>query len=412
MKNKYSPIGLDIGRTAIRAIQLCRRGVRLEVQSALESRYDDDFIVKAFDGEDETYQTYISEQLGGLIRRGGFVGSNVVMHCPSDKLDIRPIDLPIGSASLDRRAVLGALRLKMATHLPFDIEQGVFDYFVLGQNSDSNVTTFMAVTADGDWIKQRINIAHSLGLQCIAVDAHPCVLARLLDHIIADTPVRNDDVAPVAQLQQGDTNSVVSNKLQGVLDIGYSGSTLIVLKSGIPVFCRRFALGGKELSDVLVQRLAVSYKQAENLKLTYGFDSHARRLRLVEQGATDNTAVALAPGGPEEAYDAPASQHAEISKTIYTALQGELSDYVKGLTRALNYVISENSGSSLEKILLCGSAGHTRNIDHFLGKEFELPVEILSHPLLGEIIEYLPTTRAFTGTWATALGLALREVTS
>ena len=103
-------------------------------------------------------------------------------------------------------------------------------------------------------------------------------------------------------------------------------------------------------------------------------------------------------------------QDLEIGKTIFAALQNDLGDYVEGLTRSLNYVITDCQGANLQKILLAGAAAHTRNLDQYLAEQFGLPVQIILHPVLTEIVHSLPETRAQSGNWTTALGLALKQM--
>ena len=90
-------------------------------------------------------------------------------------------------------------------------------------------------------------------------------------------------------------------------------------------------------------------------------------------------------------------------------MQAELNTFVEGLIRTLNYIIAEHRQARLEKIILCGSAAHTMNLDRYLVEQFELPVELISHYLLDDIVSYLPPTRANAGSWATAMGLALAK---
>ena len=57
--------------------------------------------------------------------------------------------------------------------------------------------------------------------------------------------------------------------------------------------CRRFQLGGKELTEILSQHLCVNYEQAERLKIKFGLDCDSRRLRFSQSSSTQSaTAVA------------------------------------------------------------------------------------------------------------------------
>jgi Tfp pilus assembly PilM family ATPase len=82
---------------------------------------------------------------------------------------------------------------------------------------------------------------------------------------------------------------------------------------------------------------------------------------------------------------------------------------VEGLIRSLNYVINEQNGVPLEKIILCGAASHLQNFDVFLAEQFSISVERYSHPLLDDLMKCMPASRAFSGRWTTALGLALAK---
>ena len=96
-----------------------------------------------------------------------------------------------------------------------------------------------------------------------------------------------------------------------------------------------------------------------------------------------------------------------VGRTMFAVSKNELVDWGEGLSRSLNYVINEHRASQVRKILLCGSAAHTCNLAEFLSDEFDFPVELLTHPLLDQITALLPSSRSCSGTWSTALGLAI-----
>jgi len=421
LTKNYLPIGLDWGSTALRAVQLFRNGSAqrdhqdtLHVHAALEIPFPDGFIAgpDSFDAaalpiadppvtqterdksdsiptEDRNIDEKWRASLTRLIDRGGFIGRRVVLNCPLEKMDVRPVTLPAPPTGLPREAVLGAVKLQIAGHLSFPLEQAVFDYVLVDQNVHKGQITVLAFATDSAWITHRIDLLRSLGLQCVAVDAIPCTLTRLAQYNNHNRE-QTDDI------------------LTGILDVGFSGSTLVVCGPRGPIFCRSFQLGGKELTQVLAQRLMIDGQLAEKLKIAYGIDSRPRRLRISDaredktdfRSAQSGTAVAVA-------ENETAQTDTDISKTIFAALQTDLNEYVEALIRTLNYVIAEQSNARLDRILLSGSAGVMGNLDQFLNEYFELPVVHIAHPLLDEITRYLPSTRCNIGSWTTALGLAL-----
>jgi len=446
IRRKYWPIGLDLGSTAMRAVQLARAketpvlhaaleltapyplqadpllpeeaGPLYETEPSAPSESDPNLPGRPRPEQkdhNETEDAQLCEQLKRLIARGGFIGREVVLNCPADRLDLRPISLPGTAGELPRDAVIGAIKLQIAEHLPFPADQAVVDYFPIRHDTGQPNLHVMAISADGSWIRRKLQLVQSAGLFCHRVDALPCALARLVCQTEQNTQrVQGPEAAQTQSTRENQSqtaqNEMKNEPLDAILDIGFAGSTLIVLKKRQPVFARRFPFGGKTLTETLAQRLAVDFSHAERLQSTIGIDCRARQLQLAQIAAPAQYESHL--GGQTWATDdaehsRPHDNQPEIAKTIYAALQADLADYVEGLTRSLNYIINEQRGAVLQRIILCGSAAHLKNLDSFLAQQFPLPVHYCRHPLIKQITELLPPTRICPGAWTTALGLAL-----
>ncbi|MCK4628690.1 MAG: pilus assembly protein PilM, partial [Sedimentisphaerales bacterium] len=294
LTKNYLPIGLDWGSTALRAVQLFRNGSSqrdhqdtLHVHAALETPFPDGFVAEP-DSFDAT------ESLKRLIDRGGFIGRGVILNCPLEKMDVRPVTLPSPPTGLPREAVLGVIKLQIAGHLSFPLERAVFDYVLVDQNDRKGQITVLAFATDSAWITRRIDLLRSLGLQCVAVDAIPCTLTRLAQYnnysnynrpgLFPESESENDNDSLTAEQDKrpGQSHEQTDDILTGIIDIGFSGSTLVVCGPRGPIFCRRFQLGGKKLTQVLTQRLMIDERLAEKLKIAYGIDSRPRHLRISE----------------------------------------------------------------------------------------------------------------------------------
>ena len=430
LESRYSPIGLDVGATAIRAVQLRRRLGQWHVHTALELARDTEAspvqdAVPVIDplsiaraevsagprdagGDDHGAADPAEDELVPLMRslaqRGRFVRRDVVLHCRSDRMDIRPVALPRNQQGLPREAIIGALRLHLADSLSIPADQAVFDYFTIEDTPEAREMTVMSTVADREWIARRIDMVGKAGFRCVGVDALPCALGRLNltagnpDHSLQSS--RCGQQTQARQQEETEEDSCNAGSMRALLDMGYSGSTLVVLREGVPVFSRRFGLGGHEMSALLAKRLGMAAAKADVLKVAYG-------LKCID---TDQCpAVSVPDPGSVAPSDIPVEQGNEISRMIFDALEVNLNEYLLGLTRSLNYSINEHRGLELTDITLCGGAGHTINLDRYFAEQFGLPTHVVNHPLLNEIVEHLPPTWAQAGAWATALGLALAE---
>jgi len=405
-------MGLDLAATSLRAVQLRCHGDRLRLDAALEVRPSDhdsgppDDLPDSPESApseqtDDHADRQLLEQLQRLVRHRAFRARQVVLHCPADRLDLRPLQLPCPPAGLSRETIIGTIKLQMKSQLPFPLDQTVFDYYPGSYDSNENLLTIMAVTADARWIKQRMDLVESVGLRCVRVDALPCALARLLPRDSADL-VMSPDAPP-----DHDAAVLQPDALFAILDIALDSSTLIVRANLGPVFCRTFPFGGKTLTDIVTRQFPMDFQRAETLKLTHGLECSLSTPRRSAPAA--HAAAALAEPLAAEGQSLPNARQPRIARSIYAAAKNELTDFAEALTRSLNYVINEHQASRLREVFLCGCAAHTHNLPEFLSEQFDFPVRCITHPLLDEITASLPPSRSCPGLWTTALGLALPQ---
>ncbi len=424
-----SPIGLDIGHWGIRAVQLQRHYGSLRVYSALEILTEmapsfnmpdqeamnmdamlldmnPEELLSKMQGQSQETETkeqdnpnemiekaeneHLRKKISRLIESGGFKGSDVVIHCPLEQLDMRSITLPAGPAGLPRQAVLGALKIQLADYIKFPMESAVMDYYVLDHDITRGQYHIMAVTANGEWIEKRMQLIQSLGLNCVAVEPLPCVMTQMAEGL--DFSDESTFEIPDENENSDETQNQV-NELVAIIDVGYSSSNLIVVSKDNPVFNRRFSLGGYELSRILSQHLMIGIDQAEQLKINYGLDIQSKHTDVPQ----------ALPAGVSR-------QNSTIAKTIFAAMHNKLDEYIEGLIRSLNYVITDQRGARLKRVLLSGSGSYMHNFKEYLSQEFGMQVDWIQHPLTDEIIEILPASRALAGSWSLATGLALSHI--
>ena len=430
LTKKYLPIGLDIGQNTLRAVQLVWHNGRLQLHCAAEAKRAgatgrlsqsvlsaEDAGVEACDEHveqqvDEPLQDEtLAEPLERLMDRGGFVRRDVMLHCPAERFSLRPVSLGPMTESVRHEDIMDALKLQIAQQLSLPSDEMIFDCLQTVHRVEQKQMTMLVIAAEREWITRQIELVQRAGLHCVGVDAlctalHrvACVSDNLSSHSNESGRIDCHEEIHDDLSEQASENRPEQGTMFGLIDMGYSGSTLIVCNDNGPVFCRRFGLGGQEFTDVLAERLSISSEQAELLKKTYGLDCRPRTLRMFS--GTPQRQVSSDAGCAVSEVETIAS---ELGKTAYAALQSELNDYVEGLTRSLNYVVSEHPNVRLRGVFLAGSGCSVAKLDDFLAAKLELPVERISHPLLTEIGKSLPASRSQVSGWTTALGLAMAQ---
>lgn len=380
LKSIYSPIGLDLGATAVRGVQLGGTGAAARVHAAYQVELPTPAAGKPAEGQ-------LEAALGKLLRRGGFAGPAVVLHAPSDRLDMRPITLPAGAAQLDRAALLASLRLQVADHLAFSADEAVIDFYNLEKPTANQDITVMAVSVEGAWVRRRMRQVQGLGLDCVRLDPLGCALSR------------------IGLPGQAENPATGKNPVQAILDIGAEYSTLIVSDRRGPVFCRHFPFAGNALTAQIAQQIHLAPDQARKFKHVYGLEISAGESPVSGKNLPGEIAL-NSKSAPVGTLEAPPSRSPEVGRLIFSALRKELHLFCEGLMRSLNYVTNEYPGACLERVVLAGGGAQLRNLDRFLASEFELPVNLIADPLLAEIARICPLGESGPGAWATALGLA------
>ena len=376
----------------MRTVQLCRRGHEINLFSAME--------LPLADSEDTTIANISTETeednpdtdksgkevkhlLETLYQKGEFCGTSFIIHCPADRLDLRPITLPAGAEKLPHDTMVQTIRLQMKPHIHFNIDEAIIDYYPLSTNNTTN-HKLIAVTADGAWIRQRVKQLHAWGWQCAGVIPLPSALSRLAKTITPDSPALAEDTTQL---------------LKPILCIGHHHMVLTVHLDEGPVFSRVFDFGGEAMADALALRLQVNFAQAHQLIRTYGLSGPEHAFSTLKDTANSRTTLATMDSKPVH-------PHQEIARAVRVALRDEVLQLAEGLTRALNYIINEYPQAKLGKVYCCGGGAHTPGLTEELGAQLDWPVAIINHPLLNEIQNQWPVSRAPAGQWATALALA------
>ena len=122
-KRGLRPIGLDIGHSSIKMIQLLIENGRTSVIAADETRFE-----TKTNGDERARRSTIVSAIKRMIAKGNFHGKDVISCLPSGKLKITSIRL----AESDTESIERSLRKEAAQRFGLDPEKDAMDYLVAG----------------------------------------------------------------------------------------------------------------------------------------------------------------------------------------------------------------------------------------------------------------------------------------
>ncbi len=353
-----TPIGLDIGRTGLRAVQLARRGSTYSVDRCALADYFDQAAEQGSNADE------LLERLRRCIRDGGFRGRLVVTGCGSPAIAFHAVELPravLAGSPTDLGQIMRVELSRLLADDETDLETRHWSLPATGVAAPNVI----AVTARRSAVLDRFRQVESAGLTCTIIDPQALALSRFASLL---SPPSSDGI-------------------RGILDLGYEATNLVVTVDHCPVLVRRVGSGGCAWSERIAQALQVSARTAEIHKREHGiaFSRRGERSR------------------PNETADA------EIAGILHGALRAELRDLASEVKRSYEYVLSCYPQRRAADLILTGGGAATRKLPESLANVLAIPVRRASD-YLGEPgcrLQLVSLERNRLELFATAIGLVV-----
>ncbi|MEX2673755.1 MAG: pilus assembly protein PilM [Phycisphaeraceae bacterium] len=211
------PIGCAFADDAVRVVQLCDETSHIleTVRLPLEA-----------DRRSEDWPSAATAALRQALGDHAFSGRQVVSCLPIEQMRYRHLRLaPMPDAEL-----AAAVRYRTAQELNWSVEQLCVDYFDVGEVLDAGKRRHevIAVAAAQQDVEAHAAMLHAAGCTLTALDADAGALARCL--------------SPMASTADGD-----ACRPRFIIEMGSSGSALIVVHQGLPRFIRTIDIGRREI---------------------------------------------------------------------------------------------------------------------------------------------------------------------
>lgn len=308
------PIGIDIGARRFIAAQLDATGISIAATTALP-RTDSSGIPSPEE----------VRRLWTVLERGGFAGHRLILAAPADKVVGSVLELPRSQA-----LAIGQLaRMELArSHkcAPEAMEVGCWELPAPARAGKS--VQVMASACRHEDLTPLLDAFETQGFEVEAVDLRACALARVAAKLPADGEESRKERAVTA-----------------VLDIGWTGATLVLLHRDTIVYERRISEGGlQKLHDELLRRLHIDAEIADYLM---GDASHG-----------EESEAALQPD-----VDALIANHAE-------SLASEIS-------ASFEYAAHQYHDAGVSNLNLCGTGACVNGLDKHLRTHLSVPTAAL-----------------------------------
>jgi type IV pilus assembly protein PilM len=228
-------VGLDIGSSSVKAVELARRGTAYELVNLGIGPLGQDVVVE------------------GSIMDALMVSSAIKKVVADNKIKIKGVATSVsGHSVIVKRITLSAegaaevaaaIPYEAQQHIPFDVADVNLSYQVMGP-APGGGTEVMMVAAKREKILNHTNVLSQAGRVPVVVDIDALALQNAFEV--------NYEPEPGA--------------LVALLNIGASTMNINIVRDGTPLFTRDVSVGGNQYTDTLQKELDLSFDDAELLK--------------------------------------------------------------------------------------------------------------------------------------------------
>ncbi len=226
-------LGIDIGSSSVRMIQLSKNGDGYTVVAAHVCDIKQDSTDAAL--KEESIVQAVQKCMVFAKKKARWA----VCSVSGPEVAVRPFRFP----PLQTEELDGAVRLEASQVCPFNVDDGIVDYQIVPSGELDNSATGVLVAAPNDIINRKTRIMEKANLSCVLMDVDGLALLNcLIAGKIASTSINTT----------------------AVLDIGTSCTTLAVMsETGLP-FVRTVPYAGNDIIDQVARENNVSPEAVKN----------------------------------------------------------------------------------------------------------------------------------------------------
>ena len=359
-----SCLGIDIGTSGVKIVQLAMRGERITLEKygeiAAQVFYEESH--RTFEKSTLLLSTQdIARAILAICQEAKITERRAFFTIPDFASFFTSFDLP----PMGREEIPQAVRFEARHHIPLPLAEVTLDWSIIeGEASDHKKTPLkiLLVAVSNDLIDQYSQIVTLSGLELKGLEVEAFGLVRALI---------------------GEEKRVVA-----ILDIGARSTTVNIVDQGILKVSHSFDVAGNEMTQVLSKALDIDFFEGENLKKVHGLKYFLSDQEMGEEAGETKLII---------------KKVGEILIPLVDLILAELERTSQNF-----YQIK---GKKIEKVILAGGSALLPGLKEYFIKVLKKDVEI-ANPFAN--IFYPPilesTLKEMGPSYAIAVGAALRSI--
>ncbi len=230
-------IGLDIGSTSVRLLQLSCHGGEYRIDHfAIEPISEGVVVDKAVQDVEA-----VSNAISRAVKVSGTRAKSCAIAVSGSAVFTKMLSLPATLADSD---IESQVQIEANQYIPFPLDEVSLDFEVLGPSPrNADMMDILLAASKSENVESRQDAIDTAGLKAKVVDVEAFAVANAYELI-----------------RQRD--GINRNEAVGFFDIGYDVTTLLVIKGGRVIYIRDHPFGGHQLKEETQRRYEMTVEQA------------------------------------------------------------------------------------------------------------------------------------------------------
>jgi len=235
-------IGLDISSSAIKLVELGRRGSHYSVEAyAIEGLPPNVVVDKQI-----TEPKIVGDAIIRAINRAGTRARNAAVAVAGSSVITKVIHMP---STLSENDMEEQIKVEADQYIPYSIDEVNLDFQVLGpSNRDPGNLDVLLAACRKEQVDSRVAALEIAGLHAKVVDVEAYALENACQFLRHQMPNRGE------------------NKTIAIIDMGASTTSMLILQNLQSVYTRDQAFGGRQLTEDIMRHFGLSLEEAGKAK--------------------------------------------------------------------------------------------------------------------------------------------------
>jgi len=230
-------IGLDIGSTSVRLLQLSSHGSGYRIDHfAIEPLGEGVVVEKAVQDVEA-----ITNAISRALKASGTRAKSCAIAVSGSAVFTKTISLPSDLADAD---IESQVQIEANQYIPYPLNEVSLDFEVLGPSArNADLIDILLAASKSENVESRQDAIDAAGLKAKIVDVEAFAIANAFELIRKRDGVNRSEAV-------------------GLFDIGYDQTTLLVIKGGQVIYTRDHPFGGHQLLEETQRRYDMTAQQA------------------------------------------------------------------------------------------------------------------------------------------------------